>query len=312
MARDNFINIPLDGDCYVVGEIADFQTPLPANIHAGCMLERASADTQRYLSGLVGALLFWNSNPFEMARDTETRRTTSLPQDQWRYFLLRKPDDVIPVSVLKSAALSDPSIYLGPHFYRLRGQSAFGSTPGIQNHYWNTHQWWNSGKVVTGQTISKWAELAKLLEYVETNYPEIGRSVHMYWLLSGNDPTYDRLTILGYFIVIESLLTHKPRPNDPTDAIARQIRSKIQLLGNRMAPDLTYTAFAESNPNSVWSVLYDYRSTLAHGGEPDFKKDKLRQLRDEPTVISFLQNACRCLLRQALNEPKLCSDLKNC
>ena len=134
----------------------------------------------------------------------------------------------------------------------------------------------------------------------------------MFWTLSGNDPTADRLTILGYFTVVESLLTHRPDPKDPTDSITRQIRSKVRLLGNRMVPKLDYGAFKEKDNGNVWSSLYEYRSVLAHGGTPDFSRGKLKQLPSEQAVISFLQMACRRLLRHALLEPLLCADLKDC
>lgn len=306
--RDN----PIDGDCFVIGEVAEFCVSLPCEVYAGCVIERASHDAQTFLSDLIGSLLFLNANPFEMERDAETKRTTRLSQDEWRYSILRRVNDYIPVSVLKSAALIEPNIYLGPHFYKLNGQTGIGSSPGIQNHYWSPHRWWNSGKQVTPDTISQWRETASRLENVESTHPEIGRSVHMFWILSGNDPTVDRLTVLGYFIVIESLLTHRPDPKDPTASIGRQIRSKMRLLGNRMAPDLDYGVFAETDVSKVWSALYDYRSALAHGGSPSFTTGKLEKLRDEQTVIAFLQTACRRLLRQAVVEPLLCTDLKDC
>lgn len=312
MARVRIQDNPIEGDCFVVGEVLTFEASLPAEVHAGCIIERASAATQQFLSELVGSLLFWNANPFETERDPESKKVRPLPQTDWRYFILRKADDHIPVSVLKAASLIEPSIYLGPRFSNIGGRGSIGSSPGIQNHYWSPHRWWNSGKTVTDQTIVDWGNVAGLLAGVEARHPEIGRSVHMFWILGGNDPTVDRLTVLGYFMVIESLLTHRPDPKDPTDSIGRQIRSKMKLLGNRMASALDYRVFSEVEVGKVWSLLYDYRSALAHGGLPDFKSGKLQRLRDEQTVILFLQTACRRLLRQAVIEPSLCADLKDC
>lgn len=305
-------DIPIEGDSYVLGEVIDFQTALPVEVCDGCMIERASPATQSFLSQLVDSLLFLGGNPFELERDPETKKVTPLPQVDWRYFILRHADEYIPVAVLKAAALIEPSVYLGPRFSNVRGNRSVGSSPGIQNHYWSTHRWWNAGKSITDQTVSDWGTIAKQLALVEAEYPEIGRSVHMFWILGGNDPSVDRLTILGYFIVIESLLTHRPDPKDPTDSIGRQIRSKMRLLGNRMASPLNYQVFGDTDVAKIWPALYDYRSVLAHGGSPDFGSGKLSRLKDEETVITFLQTACRRLLCQAVEEPLLFLDLKEC
>jgi hypothetical protein len=46
-----------------------------------------------------------------------------------------------------------------------------------------------------------------------------------YWHLESIPEKSDMRT-LGYFGILESLLTHKPDPKDPSDSIGRQIRGK--------------------------------------------------------------------------------------
>lgn len=70
---------------------------------------------------------------------------------------------------------------------------------------------------------------------------------------------------LGYFGILESLLTHKPDPKDLYDSITRQVKNKVALLDHRWSPRLDYSAFKAVKEDTVWSKMYAYRSALAHG-----------------------------------------------
>jgi hypothetical protein len=119
------------------------------------------------------------------------------------------------------------------------------------------------------------------------------------------------LLFLGYFAILESLLTHQPRPTDTIDSITRQVKRKIVLLDNRWQPRIDYSPLPKSTPERVWSVMYSYRSCLAHGGDPDFKKD-LQLLVDSDSALRILRQTVRAVLRQALVEPQLILDLRSC
>ena len=57
--------------------------------------------------------------------------------------------------------------------------------------------------------------------------------------------------------------------------------------------------------------MYAYRSSLAHGAEPDFKKG-LRILGDAGRALKLLKQTVKGALRQTLIEPQLILDLRNC
>lgn len=123
-------------------------------------------------------------------------------------------------------------------------------------------------------------------------------------------PMASSLRHLGLMIVIEALLTHAPIDGDPADSIGRQIQTKLPLLSHRMTRPLP---FADLEPDATTSTLisrlYEYRSAIAHGAEPEFK-GKLRVLGSRERVGAFLETATRRLLRQAVLEPQLVTDLK--
>jgi len=125
--------------------------------------------------------------------------------------------------------------------------------------------------------------------------------------LSLNSP----LRFLGYFAVLESLLTHAPKPSDPYDSITRQVKQKMALLNNRWSRKLDYSAFGNARPEKIWDVMYQYRSRVAHGSAPDFT-GALDILRDHDSALALIRAAAKAVIRQALLEPQLLLDLKAC
>lgn len=124
-------------------------------------------------------------------------------------------------------------------------------------------------------------------------------------------PQYSELRFLAHFSMLESLLTHKPKPSDPSDSITRQVKQKIKLLNNRWRPPIDYFGFPGVQPDRVWGAMYSYRSSLAHGDKPDFKRD-LKCLVSAKNASDLLAATLKAVARYALIEPRLVLDLKDC
>jgi len=119
------------------------------------------------------------------------------------------------------------------------------------------------------------------------------------------------LRFLGYFAILESLLTHVPKPSDPYDSITRQVKKKLTLLSRRFSHPLDYSPFGDTPPETVWTKMYNYRSLIAHGVSPGFEGD-LQLLRNADTALALIKDSVKAILRQALSEPQLLIDLKDC
>ena len=124
-------------------------------------------------------------------------------------------------------------------------------------------------------------------------------------------PPNSSLLFLGYFAMLESLLTHQPDPKDPLDSITRQVKSKVALLDHRLRCPLDYSGFDHVSTDKIWTKMYDYRSCLAHGGVADFGQ-RLAVLRDHKNALGLLKQSVKALVRHALIEPQLVADLRNC
>jgi hypothetical protein len=124
-------------------------------------------------------------------------------------------------------------------------------------------------------------------------------------------PRFSSLQILGYFAVLESILTHAPNPDYRYDSITRQIKQKLALLNKRWNTPLDYSGFSGASHDKIWSKMYFYRSAIAHGSTPDFAKE-LAVLGKAENADCLLAEAVRKTICQALQEPQLLADLQSC
>lgn len=124
-------------------------------------------------------------------------------------------------------------------------------------------------------------------------------------------PYNSTLRFLGYFAILESLLTHPPKSSDPYDSITRQVKNKINLLNNRWEIKLDYSNFGEARDGTIWNKMYAYRSSVAHGGNPDFSGE-LSILGSHLNALKLVKETVKALIRQVLFEPQLMMDLRKC
>jgi hypothetical protein len=148
------------------------------------------------------------------------------------------------------------------------------------------------------------------IQEIEKQFPDIYRALREFDLIKCL-PRGSRYEALWHFIVLELLITHNPE-ND-FDTLTHQVKTKMPLLSRRFQRSLEITSFFSSQmePEKLWAKLYAYRSCLAHGGVPNFKKE-LQALKTEELVFSFMKSAVKLLVLQAITEPQLLSDLKQC
>jgi hypothetical protein len=123
-------------------------------------------------------------------------------------------------------------------------------------------------------------------------------------------PRFSPLQILGYFAILESVLTHQPNPDDRYESITRQITQKLALLNRRWQPALDYSPFGVASHEKIWKKMYAYRSSIAHGRRPDFKSE-LALLKNEDAANALIRDAVKKAICQAYVEPRLVGDLHN-
>jgi len=189
------------------------------------------------------------------------------------------------------------------------------------------NEYYHQNRVIPLPKIVDWNSLKEIVEllqqFEEDQFPEIKRALDLFM---DNEivPIESPLRNLGYFAVIESILSHAPSPNDSADSISRQLKRNLILLNNRMGENqnLQFGRF-NTNPETVISKLYSYRSAIAHGSSGSLEINKFNQLvRDEKefkfkgrvieknVLPHYLRRITKRLLVHAVREPQLVTDLK--
>ena len=257
----------------------------------------------------------WQGGETARNRNGSTSRVP-LPADQWRYFVIEFQGSNATIAGIERALCIAP-LELKIGFTLLHEALPGTGAPVLLYHVGRLFSQLQSLENTTLPFFDVTSAVAKniglLYEQLKNSSQTLVNLARFTQQMLELDalPSTSSLLFLGYFAVLESLLTHQPNPKDTIDSITRQVKRKIILLDNRWQPRIDYSQFPNSTPDKVWSLMYSYRSCLAHGGEPDFKKE-LQLLLDSGCALKLLRQTVKSILRQALAEPQLIVDLRNC
>lgn len=240
-----------------------------------------------------------------------------LPPSEWRYFVLRFNYNPLSWNDLaKVLGISKEELHLG------KGFTVSGEYPGefyknapTDYNYWDRlmHRAEPPQIAIIGvDEIAEYSKLYSLYKESTKSFPWLENVLEMFRDLEGI-PVFDRLYSVGLFITLEALITHAPGERETGDSISRQLTSKMRLLEHRVDGPFDQSMFISAmSPETLWKKLYKFRSSLAHGGTPDFSSKDLKALQNRDAVNLFMRDTLKALIRGALKEPQLYEDLKNC
>src|SRR5271157_232548 len=281
----------------------------------GHVLRRASATEVAHIKqGLIYFQTFTPPlSPWETNRASDGT-VEFLREDEWRYFVIHCEGITESLREIERAArLAPVELEIAFKIGELSNGESGGYTlhPGRLFYRMQEAGWGRFGFVKIGAAeIEQIKNLLAPLEAHDRSEIDVDRLTDELLELDALPPR-SPLLLLGYFGMLESLLTHQSDPKDPLDSITRQIKNKVALLDNRFDHRLDYSSFAEASAEKIWTRMYELRSRLAHGDAPNFE-GKLSILRDHQNALQVIRQTVKAVLRQALREPKLVADLKNC
>lgn len=127
------------------------------------------------------------------------------------------------------------------------------------------------------------------------------------------------LKALGYFAIIESLLTHAPARGDPQDSITRQLKRNLTLIETQLEPLGLAIGFDEHfncKLDKVVGCLYSFRSSLAHGGEIEKVARRFISFHRRPNdidytwIVRFVGSICRGIIISGLYDNTYLMEVK--
>lgn len=273
---------------------------------------------ERYVSGDLGWITPFEINWIPQENGSGFTGTRIEDKKLWKYWVIT---DVVggtkAYKLQKILNLASPELDLSIRLmFQLENGKRFeeGYSPAL--HHIGEKHWGMVSRnlqpsLLTRDTLKDSKRLFENFESLTDQHIFVEKSLTKFHDLRRLPPNSDLRTV-GYFSVIEGLTTHSPRLNESLDSITHQLRSKIILLNKRFDVPIDMGATFEGvSEKKLWTKLYAYRSSIAHGGIPDFQKE-FSVLNDRSTVNSFLHNVCKSLLRFGLCDPELLEDLKEC
>ncbi|MGD1277857.1 MAG: hypothetical protein ABR964_11630 [Tepidisphaeraceae bacterium] len=252
--------------------------------------------------------------PMDAAQPGGGLRSEELSPDKWRYYVVEPPQEATVTSsgqripdyfqhILDQAGrLSKVELRFAVTLYPK--SQGFHGYPVASLLGWETFTRFED--ILDDAAVNEIREGFKSLQDIAGQFPRITRASEKFLHLRG--VAGSDLYPLGLFAIIESLLTHDPHGR--YDSLRHQIASKIPLLEKRMAMKLDYSVFRNPTPQEIWQALYSYRSTIAHGDDANFALAELRILVNRGRVEQFLTQALKSLIRHAMREPELVTDLQ--
>lgn len=201
----------------------------------------------------------------------------------------------------------------------------------------NISSWWefsgfriNSSRMIDGELHLDRPSKQNIPDILETvshmakePFQEVMNSIDLFMSLD-QFPDETPMKHLGYFTVIESLLSHAPTPNDRADSIMRQLQRNLVLIDHRLqevGKSLGFNNFGDQSPKNILKNLYSYRSCIAHGSDLREALVKIERTvqdwdvwgKDYGTFVwvgHWLRRLARRVLFAAIREPQLIVDLK--
>jgi hypothetical protein len=233
----------------------------------------------------------------------------ALPQEKWRYFVIsfQGTDGEIPW-IQQAADISVRELELGLTI--MNAGQGWSHTPSRLFHFVHRHPYGGFCRPFSASDAVELSSIYSKLKAHDGARFNIAQTTSEIAQLKGMD-SWSPLLVLGYFAVLEAILTHSPKLSDPYDSITRQIKNKIALLDNRWSPQINYSIFGASDPDKIWEKMYAYRSALAHGLKPDFNRE-LQVLKSRGHAFWLLKETVKSVARFALDDPQLLQDLKKC
>jgi hypothetical protein len=290
--------------------------PLHLVLNSGEQLPRKARVIKDMIADLVPAPRLQIEPLWERRWPPQQGNIEYLPESEWRYFVIAFRESNVTLEQLENALDLAP-LELEVAFTVLFFDGSGGTIPCPT---------WNPGRLLhiledAYRTKSFFRDVSAAdIEAIQGIYSQLQKHDHQLvdikplvaqlGQLKGL-PHGSPLRFLGYFALLEALLTHAPKPSDPYDSITRQVKKKLALLDHRWSQPLNYSPFGGAKADTIWSKMYSYRSLVAHGGTPDFTGE-LAILRNRDTALVLLKDTVKAVMRQTLAEPQLLVDLREC
>lgn len=246
----------------------------------------------------------WIPNPQFPGSGTCQRLT----KERWRYAVLdHQIQDNDTQAIQACLALCQKELHAGFNFTFLEMNGKYEKSVGFTYAYFiqyeSDHSRRRTDPCKTSEIDFQFTKsLKNAYDLAVSSNREIVRILKSYLQLRAL-PRYSTAAVVLLFAIIESMVTHHPKLLERIDSITHQVWTKISFIRSFGEVNFRYPAnYHNLDDKRTWQLLYEYRSCIAHGREPDWE-NKLKPLGSSNEAINFLREAARFLLVVELIRP---------
>lgn len=247
-----------------------------------------------------------------------------LPSNKWKYYVIEHDDLQLDLDIILALALSKQDLtFIFDVTYSGMIDSGGNEVPGIQTRevvsviFYNDNKFYNyDEKNISAFDILEINELIKLIKEFRNTAKKnenIDRSLNDFLKLK--EIPYDSpFKVLGFISILENILT--TNNSNSENSITHQLKKKLTLINNFSKNSIDIHSFFKLEKaitfEKIIGKIYDYRSRIAHGGKHDLGGD-LQLLKSNYKMIRpFLNSMLKQVLVEAMKNPKLIANLKEC
>jgi len=302
----------------LLGNIIKTELSLPIQLSEDYVLDRANETEVKIIRKRMDAsfqqwFILPGINPFEKRK--EDSQYVKLENSELNYWVIRHEEDSRISCEQEIFNLLQPhSIFPIATFYiDENGECSGSGRPLNIKNIVNNLSLNFSFSEINSSTISLFQLLRKKTVTEQlSKYSFIKSSIDDFYKIT-EIPSRSNLIIIGYFSIIEKLLSS--RKSFQINSINFQLQNKLNLINNRSQFKLDLLSQTRNTDKTTFQtiiqLLYKYRSCIAHGSPFDFDNE-LQSLKNSKNADRLIYELCKLTIVCAVKEPSLIADLREC
>ncbi len=320
---------------YYIEDLTELNVNEEIYFNKDLVLKSATIEQQNIIKSLMSKFGSFPSEPSSYSGYHEYKMVERLPeggikskkrkQEDFRYFILEHNSNQINPFFTKALALKEKEFFIPFGFAKADfGMSIFHAISELAAYtFYNDKntvfpvKFPEDPKLFNNEDKQEFELNMSLLENFDLKkekYPHINKALEDF-LKIGEISNNSVFKIVSYFACLELLIVDNSY--DKLKSINLQLQSKLNLLNNRFGEKIDISKYIKGPDTltlgKVIGIIYDYRSSIAHGDFLNFEK-KLQVLEKISSleITNFLRVVVKKVVVYSLREPQLITDLKKC
>jgi hypothetical protein len=204
----------------------------------------------------------YENNPhtvIEKEKGSVSTTYTALAPKDWRYWIVELDVSSLESHFLEDAfSLINPDLQFGFTVYETPNEGFSWHAQEINTFFNDKHHVRDKVKVIQEGDLKLAVDCFYKIKDLSVKNSDINRALVRRRNLR-SVPHDSDVMVIGLVSIIETLITHAPAGNDPTDSLSRQIHSKMTLAEKRFKdPLITEKTFGDVGDVSVWKKIYGF------------------------------------------------------